>query len=111
MISFYYSLKKFFYLVYPLYFNVFLRCGKLVLIGILNLSIAHGHLHKLASLVVLAFMVFWEPGSCDAKFIHLLLCLLWDNVVGATLLLDSSEVGELVHGGLGDWDDSVNNVP
>ena len=81
------------------------------LIGILNLSIAHGHLHKLASLVVLAFMVFWEPGSCDAKFIHLLLRLLWDNVVGATLLLDSSEVGELVHGGLGDWDDSVNNVP
>ena len=81
------------------------------IVCVLHLSVAHSHFHELASLVVLAFVIFWESGSGHGKLVHLFLGLLWHDVVGANLLLNSPEVGVLVHGGLGDWDHGVNNIP
>lgn len=81
------------------------------LVNILHLSIAHGHLHELAALMVLAFMVLWELSSSHSKFIELLLLFLCDDIVGTDLLLNFPEVGVLVHGLLCDWNHGVNNVP
>lgn len=83
--------------------------GSLILV--LNLSITHGNSHKLASLMVLALSVLWESSSGHSEFIHVILVLLWNNVVGTDLLLNSSEVGILIHGPLCDWDHGVDHIP
>ena len=80
-------------------------------VGVLDLSVAHSDLHELASLMVLALVVLWELGSGLSKFIKIILALGTDHVVGGDFLLHSSELDVLVHGGLSNWDDSVNQVP
>ena len=81
------------------------------IVDILNLSIAHRHLHKLASLMVLALVTLWELGPCHRKLIHVRFRLFWHHVVGADFFLHATETGVAVHGLLGDWDHGVNNVP
>ena len=81
------------------------------IVGILDLSVTHSDLHELASLMVLALVVLWELGSGLSEFIKIILALGTDHVVGGDFLLHSSELDVLVHGGLSNWDDSVNQVP
>ena len=80
-------------------------------VGVLDLSIAHSDLHELASLVVLAFVVLWELGSGLTEFIKIFLALGTDHVVGGDLLLHPSVLDVLVHGGLSNWDNGVNQIP
>jgi hypothetical protein len=81
------------------------------IVGVLDLSVAHCDLHELASLVVLALVVLWELGSGLSEFVKVVLAFGTDHVVGGDFLLHSSELDVLVHGGLSDWDHSVNQVP
>lgn len=80
-------------------------------VGVLDLSVAHSDLHELAALVVLAFVVLWELGSGLSEFVKILLALGTDHVVGGDLVLNPSVVSVLVHGGLSNWNDSVNQIP
>ena len=77
----------------------------------MDLSVAHSDLHELVSLVVLAFVVLWELGSGLTEFVKFLLALGTDHVVGGDFLLDPSVSNILVHGGLFNWDNSVNQIP
>jgi hypothetical protein len=81
------------------------------IIGVLDLSVAHSDLHELVSLVVLAFVVLWELGSGLTEFVKFLLAFGTDHVVGGDFLLDPSVSNILVHGGLFNWDNSVNQIP
>ena len=81
------------------------------IVCVLNLSIAHGNLHKLTTLVVLALVALWEFSSGDSKLVHVVLGLLRDGVVGADFFLNFTEISVLVHGFLSDWNHGVHNVP
>jgi len=81
------------------------------IVCVLNLSIAHGNLHKLTALVVLALVALWEFSSGDRKLVHVVLGLLRDGVVGADFFLNFTEISVLVHGFLSDWDHGIHNVP
>jgi hypothetical protein len=81
------------------------------IVCVLNLSIAHGNLHKLTTLVVLALVALWEFSSGDSKLVHVVLGLLRDGVVGADFFLNFTEISVLVHGFLSDWDHGIHNVP
>ena len=81
------------------------------IVCVLYLSVAHGHSHELVSFMILAFGVFWESGSGQSKFVEVFLSFFLDNIVGADLLWNSSEIGVLVHGFLSDWDDGVDHIP
>jgi len=83
----------------------------LSVILILNLSTAHGNLHKLSSLMILALMVMWPLCSCLGELAELILSLLGHNVVGGYLLLHLSEGGVLIHCGLGDGDHCLDHIP
>ena len=81
------------------------------IVCVLNLSIAHGNLHKLTTLMVLALMALWEFRSGDSKLVHVGLRLLWNGVVGADFFLNFAEVSVLIHGALSDWNDGIYHVP
>ena len=81
------------------------------LIGILDLSIAHGNSHELISLMVLALTILRELCPGLGKLVHIFLVLLWDDIVGAALLCNFSEGNVLVHGRLSDGDHGVDDVP
>ena len=80
-------------------------------VGILDLSVAHSDFHELASLVVLAFVVFWELGSGLSELVQVVLALGSNHVVGGGLVLHPSVLDVFVHGGLSNWDNSVNKIP
>jgi len=83
----------------------------LSIILVLYLSAAHGNLHELSSLMVLALMVMWPLCSCLGELAELILSLLGHYIVGGDLLLHFSEGGVLVHCGLGDGDHCLYHVP
>ena len=78
---------------------------------VLNLSIAHGNLHKLTALMVLALVALWELRSGHSKLVHVVLRLFRHGVVGANFFLNSAEVSVLVHSFLSDWNHGIHNVP
>ena len=81
------------------------------IILVLHLSAAHGDLHELSSLVVLALMVMWPLGSCLVELAKLILSLLGNNVRSTDFLCNFSKVSVLVHGGLCDRDHCLHNIP
>jgi hypothetical protein len=78
---------------------------------LLHLSVAHGHSHELAALMVLALAVLWMSAFGHHKLVHGLSGDLGDDVVGAHFLRNFSEASELVDCQLPDWDDLFDNIP